>query len=72
MTMRKPSYIDHISDIKTEMENRQKSLEKLVKKLETSGWTNEDRELAESHRKWIEENKTVLKNFYKPAMVIAE
>lgn len=73
MTVRKPTTAEYIENLKVEMFNRKESLERLVSKLEREGFLSDDeRELAISHTLWINRNKDIIRNFYKPAMVIEE
>lgn len=66
MTMRRNKALE-IEDVKVELKNRQESLERLNKKLETVGWTKDEKELADEHVKFINVYAPIVKNFYKPA-----
>ena len=70
MTMRRIPYSVHIEDLQVEMRARKDSLEKLVEKLESVGLTEDERELANAHVKWIDSHKQEIKDFYRPAMYI--
>jgi len=84
MTIRKQTKAEEIEDLKVEMKNRQESLERLVKegfelgnKMMAGKATRKDHERASeildvcrSHRKWINEHKKEISDFYRPAMVI--
>lgn len=73
MTMRRANEAQKIEAMKVEMFNREQSLERLVRKFELTGYLSDgERELATEHTKWINSHKDVIRNFYKPAMVIAE
>lgn len=71
MTTRKVPYSAHIEDLQVEMKARKDSLEKLVEKLESVGLTEDERELAHEHVKWINSHAKEIKDFYRPAMYIA-
>ena len=72
MTMRKTTKAQEIESAKIELANRKLSLERLMCKLETSGWTKDDKELADEHVRFINRWAPRIKEFYKPAMVISE
>ena len=72
MTMRKQTQAELIEDIKVELSNRKNSLERLLNKLEESGWTKDEKELADEHVKFIKKYAPIVKDFYSPAIVIAE
>lgn len=71
MTTRKVPYSVHIEDLQVEMKARKESLERLVEKLESVGLTEDERELANAHTKWINTHVKEIKDFYRPAMCIA-
>ena len=71
MTARRQTKAQEIEDVKYEMKARKDSLERLVEKLETIGLTEDERELAHEHVKWINAHKQEIKDFYRPAMYIA-
>ena len=68
----KPYSLSEIEEMKVEMFNREQSLERIVHKFEVAGWLSQnDRELAHEHTVWINSHKDVIRNYYKPAMVLA-
>lgn len=68
----KPYNPSEIEEMKVEMFNREQSLERIVHKFEVAGWLSQsDRELAHEHTVWINSHKDVIRNYYKPAMVLA-
>ena len=72
MTMRRANKAQEIEQMKVEMFNRGQSLERLVNKLEKVGLSDDELELAREHTNWINAHKDVIREFYRPAMVIAE
>ena len=72
MTMRRTTEAERIENLKIEMENREESLERLVNKFQLTGYlTDDERELANEHVRWINSNKQTIKDFYKPAIIMA-
>lgn len=69
MTYRKPTEAERIEEIRVELKNRKDSLERLVNKLEASGWSKDEKELADEHVKFIKKYAPVVKNFYRPVTV---
>ena len=69
MTTRKLTKAEEVELLKVELKNRQESLERLMKKLETVGWTKSDKELADEHMKFIKQNARIVKEFYRPAII---
>lgn len=69
MTTRKLTKAEEVELLKVELKNRQESLERLMKKLETVGWTKSDKELADEHTKFIKQNARIVKEFYRPAII---
>ena len=67
MTYRKPSQAEIIDDIKVELANRKDSLERLLNKLESTGWTKDEKELADEHVAYIKKHAPIVKAFYRPA-----
>lgn len=59
-----------IINIKNEIHTREMYLKKITEKAERLGLTKNDRYIADAHMKWISENSKIVKEFYKPAMVI--
>lgn len=67
MIHRKPSQAEVINDIKVELNNRKDSLEHLLNKLESTGWTKDEKELADEHVSYIKKYDPIVKSFYRPA-----
>lgn len=73
MTMRRENKAQEIELIKNELETKKMFLEKIVRKFEVTGYlTKEEREVAGTYANWIEKHAKIVKDFYKPAMVIAD
>ena len=72
MTYRRKSEAERIADMKVELENRKNSLERLVMIRKLREWTKDEQELADAHVVYIKKYAPIVKNFYRPAMVIAE
>ena len=68
MTMRKMNQAQKVAQIKIEMLNRQESLQRLADKAErTQHLSPEEIELGREHVAWINANKKIIQDFYKPA-----
>lgn len=68
MTIRKMNQAQRIAQIKIEMQNRQESLERLANKADKNHYLSPDEiELGREHVAWINRNKKILQDFYKPA-----
>jgi hypothetical protein len=63
----KPITRQEIEDIKVQLNERKLSLERLMCKLDTSGWTPDDIALANEHQRWIAANAPIVKAYYQPA-----
>lgn len=59
-----------INNIKNEIRTREMYLRKITERAERRGMTKNDRDLADAHMRWISENSKIVKEFYKPAMMI--
>lgn len=68
MTIRKMNEAQRVAQIKIEMQNRQESLERLANKADKNHYLSPDEiELGREHVAWINRNKKILQDFYKPA-----
>ena len=86
MTVRKPNLASIIKDVEVEMKNREEAMERITKEAEELAEkekagkaskadlkrADDLREMAQDHIRWIADNKKTLKEFYRPAMVLAD
>jgi len=70
MRNRIPTQAERIEALKAERDNRQDALDRLIHKLVTRGWTDDDRQAAKEHVEWIDKNTKTINKFYAPAMII--
>lgn len=71
MTMRRETEAQKMELLKNELQRKTANLEKLVEKLEREGLTQNEKEYADECVKFIKHNAPIIKNFYRPAIVIA-